>query len=307
MAAIGFTMGVILGGILTSTFSWHWVFFVNVPIGAFVFLAGLATIPDPGGHQKKRGFDVSGAVLVTSSLLFVIYAITQSSSPGETPFDLAVLLVLSAGLAASFIYVERKAYLPPVPFDVFRRRLIALSDLIMFLAYGANAIVVFIISLFIQEVRGYSPLETGLLFIPVGLGGITGAIIAPRIIGKVGFRIMILAGLLMFGSGCRTGDHRKDYPILILTVYYYFAAVGIVSTIVSLNIAGTTGIVAERQGLAAGLLTTSQQIGAAIGVSACRRGYHRRRAIIRQFVAVDNRRKLSGGPVRIGRIHHLLR
>jgi EmrB/QacA subfamily drug resistance transporter len=268
MAAIGFTTGVILGGILTSTLSWHWVFFVNVPIGAFVFIAGLATIPDPGGHQKKRGFDISGAVLVTSSLLLVIYAITQSSSPGETPLDLAVLFVLSAGLAASFIYVERKACLPLVPFDVFRRKLIALSDLIMFLAYGANAIVVFIISLFIQEVRGYSPLETGLLFIPAGLGGITGAIIAPRIIGKVGFRTMILAGLLMFGSGVAAlATIGEKTPILILTVYYYFAAVGIVSTIVSLNIAGTTGIVAERQGLAAGLLTTSQQIGAAIGVS----------------------------------------
>jgi len=268
MAAIGFTAGVILGGILTSTLSWHWVFFVNVPIGAFVFFAGFELIPDPGKPQQKRGFDVSGAALITTSLLLVIYAITQSSSPGESPFDLAVLLILSAALAVSFVFVERRACLPLVPFDIFRRRSIALSDLIMFLAYAANAVLVFIISLFIQEVRGFSPLETGLLFIPAGLGGITGAVLAPRIIGRTGYRVMILIGLLIFGLGVAALSTISSIsPILLLTVYYYAAAIGIVSTIVSLNIAGTTGVALERQGLAAGLLTTSQQIGAAIGVS----------------------------------------
>jgi EmrB/QacA subfamily drug resistance transporter len=268
MAAIGFTVGVILGGILTSTLSWHWVFFVNVPIGVFVLAGSCLFFPDQDVRTQKRGFDLTGAVLITSSLLLVIYAITQASSPAETTLELAILLVLSVALVASFIYVERRACIPLVPFDIFRRRLIALADMIMFLTFAANAALVFIITLFLQEIRGFSPLETGLIFIPAGLGGLSGAILAPRIIRKVGYRIMILAGLALFGIGMAAlSTIGSGGSIVLLMAYYYVSALGLVSCIVSLNIAGTTGVVHERQGLAAGLLTTSQQIGAAIGVS----------------------------------------
>ncbi|MGA9097893.1 MAG: MFS transporter, partial [Methanotrichaceae archaeon] len=172
MAAIGFTTGVILGGILTSTLSWHWVFFVNVPIGAIAIVAGFLIIPDQSNNQKKKGFDVTGAVLVTTSLLTIVYAITQISVPGESFMEVVILLFLSIGLGASFIFVERRICIPLVPLDIFRRRTIVISDLIMFLAFGANAALVFIITLFLQEVRDYSPLETGLIFIPAGLGGL---------------------------------------------------------------------------------------------------------------------------------------
>jgi EmrB/QacA subfamily drug resistance transporter len=268
MAAIGFTVGVILGGILTSALSWHWVFFVNVPIGIFVFAGSYLTFPDQAGKPQKGGFDLTGAVLITASLLLVIYAITQASSPSETTLELVVLFVLSAFLVISFVYVERRACLPLVPFDIFRRRLIALADMIMFLTFGANAALVFVITLFLQEVRGFSPLETGLIFIPAGLGGLSGATLAPRIIRRVGYRITIIAGLALFGTGIAAlSTIGLTGSIVLLMAYYYVAALGLVSCIVSLNIAGTTGVVHERQGLAAGLLTTSQQIGAAIGVS----------------------------------------
>lgn len=268
MAAIGFTVGVILGGILTSTLSWHWVFFVNVPIGAFVIIAGIFVIPGPGMKQQKRGFDVTGAVLITTSLLLVIYAITQASYPGESPFYLAILLALSAALVISFVYVERRAAIPLVPFDIFRRRLIALSDMIMFLTFVANAALIFIMTLFLQEVRGFSPLETGLIFIPAGIGGLSGATLAPWIIRRIGYRLMILTGLALFALGMiALATLGATSSIILLMAYYYAAALGLVSTVVSLNIGGTTGVEPERQGLAAGLLTTAQQIGAAIGVS----------------------------------------
>ena len=268
MAAIGFTVGVILGGILTSALSWHWVFFVNIPIGAVVLLGSYLFFPDQTVQPQKKSFDVTGAVLITTSLLLLIYAITQASSPSETIFDLIILFVLSAALVVSFVYVERRACIPLVPFDIFKRRLIALADMIMFLTFSANAALVFIITLFVQEIRGFSPLETGLIFIPAGLGGLSGATLAPRIIRKVGYRIMIIAGLVLFGTGMAAlSTIGSGGSILLLMVYYYFTALGLVSCIVSLNIAGTTGVVHERQGLAAGLLTTSQQIGAAIGVS----------------------------------------
>jgi EmrB/QacA subfamily drug resistance transporter len=268
MAAIGFTVGVILGGILTSALSWHWVFFVNVPIGAFAIIAGIFVLPGPVAKQQKRGFDVTGAVLITTSLLLVIYAITEASYPGESPYYLGILLALSIALVVSFVYVERRAALPLVPFDIFRRRLIAISDMIMFLTFAANAALVFVMTLFLQEVRGFSPLETGLIFIPAGLGGLSGATLAPRVIRRIGYRLMIIIGLSLFAAGMLAlATLGTTSSIILLMAYYYATALGLVSTVVSLNIAGTTGVVHERQGLAAGLLTTAQQIGAAIGVS----------------------------------------
>lgn len=268
MAAIGFTTGVILGGILTSSLSWHWVFFVNVPIGAIAIITGFLVIPDSPEKQQKRGFDVTGAVLVTSSLLIIVYAITQISVPGESFIEVIILVLLSAVLAASFIFVERRASVPLVPLDIFRRRTIVVSDLIMFLAFGANAGLVFIITLFLQEVRGYSPLETGLIFIPAGLGGLTGATLAPRIIRRIEFRKMMIIGLSIFALGLAgITTISAESSIILLMLFYYFGAIGLVSSIVSLNIAGTGGVEPARQGLAAGMLTTAQQIGAAIGVS----------------------------------------
>ncbi len=268
MAALGFTTGVILGGFLTSTLSWHWVFFVNIPIGAFLFVAGLIAIPKLEKNQERRGFDLTGAVLVTTTVLMIIYAVTEISIPGEPLTNIAVLLLLSTALGVSFIVVERRACIPLVPLDIFRRGTISLSDLAMFLTFGANAGLVFIITLFLQEVRGFSPLVTGLIFVPAGLGGITGAVLAPRLIRRIGFRYMMVTGLFLFGAsiaGMTTISTTSSIPFLI--VLYYVGALGLVSAIVSMNIAGTTGIEQRHQGLAAGLLTTAQQIGAAIGVS----------------------------------------
>ncbi len=268
MAAIGFTTGVILGGFLTSTLSWHWVFFVNIPIGAFLFIAGILAIPNPEKRQERRGFDLTGAVLVTTTVLTIIYAITEVSVPGEPVSNIVVLLILSAALGISFIIVERRACLPLVPLDIFRRETITLSDLAMFLTFAANAALVFIITLYLQEVREFPALETGLIFVPAGLGGITGAYLAPRIIRRIGFRNMMVTGLLILAlsiAGMTTISTTSS--IILLMALYYAGAIGLVSAIVSMNIAGTSGVEPHHQGLAAGLLTTAQQIGAAIGVS----------------------------------------
>jgi EmrB/QacA subfamily drug resistance transporter len=268
MAAIGFTTGVILGGILTSFLSWHWVFFVNVPLGLLVLIAAIFILPGVAKTRQKRSVDVTGAVLITASAVILTYAITRLDIPGESVVDVLALLVISVVLGISFYFVERRACIPLVPLDIFRRRTIVISDLAMFLTYGANAALVFVITLYLQEVRGFTPIETGLIFVPAGLGGITGAFLAPRIMRRIGFRRMMLAGLMLLTigiSGLSAISANSSIPLLM--AFYYLAALGLVSSIVSMNLAGTTGVDSERQGLAAGLLTTSQQIGAAIGVS----------------------------------------
>jgi EmrB/QacA subfamily drug resistance transporter len=268
MAAIGFTTGVILGGILTSFLSWHWVFFVNVPVGMLALIAGILIIPEVKNPRQSRAVDVTGAILITASVVILTFAITQLDISGESLLDISALLGVALFLGISFFYVEERACIPLVPLDIFRRRTIVISDLAMFLTFGANAALVFVITLFLQEVRGFSPLETGLIFLPAGLGGLSGATLAPRLIRQIGFRRMMVLGLLVFAIGIAgLSTISADSSIPLLMVYYYIAALGLVSSIVSMNIAGTTGVESTHQGLAAGLLTTSQQIGAAIGVS----------------------------------------
>jgi MFS family permease len=267
MASIGFTTGVTLGGILTEYLSWRWVFFVNVPLGIITFIAAFLIIPNPAKGQIQRGFDVTGAVLVATTLLIIVYAITQISAPGESFQEIIILFGISLALAASFIFVERRVSQPLIPLDVFRRRTIVVSDMVMLLTFGANAALVFIITLFLQDGRGYSALETGLIFIPAGLGGMTGSILVPRIIRKIDLRKLIVIGLILYGLGILgLATIGTGGSIVALMAIYYFTSLGLVSVLISLNIAGTSGVEAGRQGLAAGLLITAQQIGAAIGV-----------------------------------------
>ncbi len=267
MSAIGFTIGVILGGILTEFLSWRWVFFINVPVGIITFAAGSLIIPNPEKEKKQRGFDVIGAVLIATALLTIVYAITQISTPGESFSEIIILFGISLILTAGFVFIERRVSQPLIPLDIFRRHTIVMPNMVMLLTCGANAALLFLVTLFLQDGEGYSALQTGLIFIPGGLGGITGAILVPRILRRMDFRKLIVLGLLLYGLGVigivtiGTGG-----SIAALMAIYFFTIIGLDAVLISLNIAGTTGVEAERQGLAAGLLITAQQIGAAIGV-----------------------------------------
>lgn len=267
MASIGFTTGVTLGGILTEFISWRWAFFVNVPLGIITFIAGSFIIPNPAKGRKQSGFDVTGAALVATFLLIIVYVITQISTLEESFYEILILFGMSLVLIASFIFVERRVSQPLIPLDIFRRHTVVMSNMVMLLTYGANAALVFLITLFLQDGMGYSALQTGLIFIPAGLGGTTGSILVPRMVRRTDFRKLIVLGLILFGLGIiGLATVGTEGSIVALMAIYYFTALGFVSVIISLNIAGTTGVEAERQGLAAGLLITAQQIGAAIGV-----------------------------------------
>ena len=267
MASIGFTTGVTLGGILTQFLSWHWVFFVNVPFGIVTFIAAYFIIPKPSNNHMKGGFDVTGAILAVTALLILVYAITQFSTPGESMYEIFILLIVVLVLVISFIIEENKVCQPLVPLNIFQRRNIIIADLIMFFTFSANAALVFLLTLLLQDGRGYSALETGLIFIPAGLGGITASILTPRIVKRTDFSNLIILGLIVFGLGILgLATVGTIGSVIIFMAIYYFTALGVVSVIISLSIAGTTGVESERQGLAAGLLTTAQQIGAAIGV-----------------------------------------
>jgi len=266
----GASIGVLLGGVLTQTMGWPWIFFVNLPVGLLA-LALCRPLLDPDPKPEKRGgFDLPGAFLVTASLVAAVYAIVGAaqSSPSFTVF----LLLLSASLMSAFVAVERRASAPLVPPGVFSRsRNLTVSNVVMALAVVGMVGWFFFSALYLQRVLGYDSLATGLAYLPatVTLGAISQGPAAravnrfgikPTIIGGLG---LMAAGLLLFARAPVGGSFLVDVlpAMLVLGVG---AAFGFMAVI----LASTTGVAESEAGLASGLVNTSQQMGGALGLAA---------------------------------------
>ena len=265
----GASIGVLLGGVLTQTLGWPWIFFVNVPVGlAALALCRPILAPDPAPHTRG-GFDLLGALLVTASLLAAVYAtIGIANNP---PAVTTLLVLLSAALMLAFAAVERRTTAPLVPPGIFSRsRNLTVSNVIMALAVVGMFGWFFFSALYLQRVLGYDSLATGLAYLPatVALGVISqgpaaGAVnrfgIKPTIIGGLG---MMAAGLLLFARTPVGGSFLVDVlpGMLVLGVG---AAFGFMAVI----LASTVGVPENEAGLASGLVNTSQQMGGALGLA----------------------------------------
>ena len=265
----GASIGVLLGGVLTQTSGWPWIFFVNVPVGlAALALCRPILAPDPV-PDTRGGFDLSGALLVTASLLAAVYAtIGVANNP---PAVTTLLVLLSAALMLTFAAVERRTAAPLVPPGVFSRsRNLTVSNVIMALAVVGMFGWFFFSALYLQRVLGYDSLATGLAYLPatVALGVISqgpaaGAVnrfgIKSTIIGGLG---MMAAGLLLFARTPVGGSFLVDVlpGMLVLGVG---AAFGFMAVILS----STIGVPEDEAGLASGLVNTSQQMGGALGLA----------------------------------------
>ncbi|MGI8911785.1 MAG: MFS transporter [Rubrobacteraceae bacterium] len=266
----GASIGVLLGGVLTQTMGWPWIFFVNLPVGLLA-LALCRPLLDPDPKPEKRGgFDLPGAFLVTTSLVAVVYAIVGAaqSSPSFTVF----FLLRSTSLVSVFVAVEWRASAPLVPPGVFSRsRNLTVSNVVMALAVVGMVGWFFFSALYLQRVLGYDSLATGLAYLPatVTLGAISQGPAAravnrfgikPTIIGGLG---LMAAGLLLFARAPVGGSFLVDVlpAMLVLGVG---AAFGFMAVI----LASTTGVAESEAGLASGLVNTSQQMGGALGLAA---------------------------------------
>ena len=266
----GASIGVLLGGVLTQTMGWPWIFFVNLPVGLAVLalcrpLLEPDSVPDTGG-----GFDLPGAFFVTSSLVLVVYAVVGS---GQNPPALTVLLLVAAvAFLATFIAVERRTDAPLVPPGVFSRsRNLTVSNVVMALAVVGMVGWFFFSALYLQGVLGYDSLATGLSYLPatIALGAISqgpaaSAVnrfgIKPTIVGGLG---LMAIGLLLFARAPVGGSFLVSVlpGMLVLGVG---AAFGFMAVI----LASTSGVPESEAGLASGLVNTSQQMGGALGLAA---------------------------------------
>jgi EmrB/QacA subfamily drug resistance transporter len=268
VAGIGFGAGVLLGGVLTSGLSWRWVFFVNVPVGLLVLLSAFILLPSSQAREARAPLDLAGAVLGTGAIASLVLALSRGASPAAGIAQTLIFAILAVVLGAVFLVVERRSRNPLVPLSVFRSRNRSVANLMAGLSIAIASLLAFILTLYLQSVLGFTPMATGMAFLPAGVGGIVGGQLATRAIRRVGLRSASAFGPALIALGC--GLLTRITPaggVEWVIVGYLIAGVGIVCTAVTTTITATTQLEPELQGLAAGLLNTSQQIGAALGTS----------------------------------------
>ena len=269
VAGSGGAAGVLLGGILTEYAGWEWVLWVNVPIAATAALLTPRLILESKADTASRHFDVPGAVSVTTGLAVLVYAMVEAPNAGWGSGQTIGLLALAAGLLAAFVAIERRSSQPLVPFSIFRNRTLTGANVVGLLTGASLFSMFFFISLYMQNVLGYSAIKAGLSYLPLALTIIFAAGIASVLVTKIGFRpvlavgmAFVAAGLALFSQISADGSYLGD--ILIPSV---LAAAGLGLSFVPQTIAAMSGVDDHEAGLASGLINTSQQVGGALGLA----------------------------------------
>ena len=267
LLAGGFTVGALLGGVLTDFLSWRWAFLINVPIAVAIAIAAPAVITESRHPQRPR-LDVPGAVTVTSGLLALVYGVTLARQDGWGSASALGTLAVSGVLLAAFFAVERRSSDPLASVTVLARPTVKWGNLGGLTIFSMGSAVVYLMTLYLQGTLGYSPLVTGLAFAVPGVAAVVAGTVAPRIIGRIGTRSTLVGGILLQGTGFATllalGSQRA-WLVLVL------AALGIgffghVSGIVAYTVTATSGLPGDEQGLATGLTTMTQLVGLTIGI-----------------------------------------
>ncbi|WUW56536.1 DHA2 family efflux MFS transporter permease subunit [Streptomyces sp. NBC_01456] len=268
VGAGGGAVGGLVGGVLTESLSWRWVLLINVPVGALV-LAGAVRWLTESRQGTGRRLDVPGALLVTGGLALVAYGIVQTETHGWA--SASALLPLGAGLVvvAAFLAVEARAKAPLMPLGLFRLRSVSAANGAMVLAGAAMFSMWYFLSLYVQNVLGYRPLQAGLSFIPHSLSIVLGSKIAPRLMNRVGAKTLAVTGAVISAAGMAwqgTMDVHGSYLTTILGPGILMAlGAGLTATPIA-SIA-TSGADPADQGLVSGLINTSRQMGGALGLS----------------------------------------
>jgi EmrB/QacA subfamily drug resistance transporter len=265
----GSAFGLVLGGWLTQSFSWPWIFFVNVPVGVFAFFAAFRLVPESKDEHAHQGYDIAGAVTVTGGLMTLVYAIVKAETKGWGSAETLLLFAVAAALLAAFVVIERRSKEPLVRLSIFRVRSLLTANVTMFLVASGMFAMFFFITLYLQRVLGYHPLKAGLSVLPFTAGIMFSAGFASNLAPRIGVRpvaavgmILTAVGMLLFARMPVHGSYAVDVlPPMIV------AALGMGAVFMPLTLVATTGLEDEDQGLASGLFNTSQQVGGALGLA----------------------------------------
>jgi EmrB/QacA subfamily drug resistance transporter len=269
IAAGGGAVGLVVGGLLTDTLSWRWVFFINLPIGVAAVVLAWRFVPNSRAAERPENVDVAGAVSVTAGLLVLVYDIVKAQEYGWTSGRTLGLAALAFALLAAFVAIEQRSRAPLIRLGIFRiRSLTASNGAMLFVMSGLFAMFYFA-SLYVQEVLGYSPLKAGLAFLPVTAGIVIGAGLSQAAIKAMSARHVPLIGVALAAGGLfllgRVPTHGSYLPDLLPGLLLISIGMGLV--FVPLTLVATTNIASEDAGLASGLLNTTQQVGGALGLA----------------------------------------
>lgn len=270
VASAGGAIGLLAGGLITQAISWHWIFFVNLPIGVVTALLGARLIAADSEIGLGGGADVLGALLVTAALMLGVYVIVESDSYGLRSLHTLGLGSLALVLLAAFIVRQALVANPLMPLRLFRSRTLSGANLIQALMVGAFFAFFFLGSLDLQRVLHYGPLEIGLAFLPNTIAMAALSIgLSARLIMRFGSRTVLLVGLTCIAAGIVllarspvNADYMRDVfvPMVLL-------GVGAGLSFTSLSLLGMADVTPADSGLASGLLNTTTQVGAALGLA----------------------------------------
>jgi MFS family permease len=270
MGALGASSGALLGGVLTQSFGWAAIFFINVPLGLAVIAFGLRVIPVSRAIQGRRHFDVTGAVLVTASLVSLAFGIVRTDTLGWGSVGVLVPLASGIALLAAFLVVEaRIAEVPLVALSVLRARHLRVANVVVILLYAAFFPVWFFLTLYLQQVLHYDPIRAGLSFLPMTLSIFLASSTAPRLVGRFGARAVITAGMLCATVGMAlligVSPHGSYLPSVLPGAL--LAAIGMGFSLVPATIVAMQSLPASQSGMGSGLLNTSRLMGGALGLA----------------------------------------
>jgi EmrB/QacA subfamily drug resistance transporter len=269
VAGSGGAAGVLLGGVLTDSLGWEWVFFVNTPIALVAALLAPRLIDESRSEARIRTFDTAGAVTVTAGLSLLVYAMVDARNAGWGSTQTVALLAIAVALLAAFVVIELRSKAPLVPFRIFRLPNILGANISGLLIGASLFSMFFFVSLYMQQVLGYSPLKSGFSYLPLALTIIVSAGVASQLVSRFGFKPILVGGmglvaigLLMFSRVPVDGTFAADVLPASLV-----AAAGLGFSFVPVTIAAVSGVRDDDAGLASGLINTAQQIGGALGLA----------------------------------------
>ncbi|WP_281451453.1 MFS transporter [Paenarthrobacter nitroguajacolicus] len=267
LMAAGFTTGAILGGLLTDLLSWRWAFFINVPVAVAVLVIAPIVLAESKPTARLR-LDVPGAITVTLGLLALVFGLTRAAEHSwSDPLTLGSLGA-AVVLFVIFVAVELRAASPLVPMEILKRSTVAWGNIAGILAFVTETSLVFLLTLYLQQVLGYTPLGAGLAFAVLGLGTVLGGVLGPKIIAKIGSKKAIVYGFLVQATATGTLVLLSTDPasIGLLLAATFIGGVANLVVIVGFMVTATSGLPESEQGLATGLATMSQQIGITLGI-----------------------------------------
>ena len=269
VGGFGAAAGVLLGGILTDALSWEWIFFVNVPVGVLAFVAAPLLLAESRDARVKR-FDLPGAVLVTGGLSLLVYAITQAGQEGWLAGQTLAFFAASIVLLAGFIGWELRHPEPLMRFGILQTRTVSGANVAGFIMGTALFAMFLMLTLYMQQVLGYSAMKTGVAYLAVAGTAILWSAVAAQLVTRLGVKpvlvlgmALLTAGLVYFTQVSVGGSYVGD-----LLPGFLLIGVGIGFAFVPISIAALAGVEAAEAGLASGLINTSQQIGGALGIAA---------------------------------------